>query len=277
MKRLPSGTCWAVSQLPGSCCRYNVALSAAQFRHKMGHFATGCTPKQTSASHIPGSIQCAEHWTVAEQTRTDARWATERCGLTFSSRCRDAARSKDGARESGGRRENPSGVLFISSFNEEVLSSKTAVIAASRLWPPRLTILPQLPILCQVLKSSSACWLLLLHGAILSHVGKQFIWRKDFFPSMICQSYWSRRINNFERQKFLQDKQKRTETVEGLISKVYFAPITLHSNWLHWKFRRPGGYEITFYLAGVAKCLMLTYSTQLLWRKAHHMGFNSWM
>lgn len=62
--------------------------------------------------------------------KSDIRWAILNHRITFPFRCYDAVRFKN-------RREERKKTLwcsFLSSFNEEVLSSKTAVIAASRLW-----------------------------------------------------------------------------------------------------------------------------------------------
>lgn len=76
----------------------------------------------------------------------------------------------------------------LSSFNEEELSSKTPANGASRLWPPRLTILPQLLVLCWALKSSSTCWLLrLLNGAVWFKLENSF---RPWLVSCLQASCW---------------------------------------------------------------------------------------
>lgn len=50
MKRFPSRTCCALSQLRGSRCHDSVGLFAMSFHQKMWHLATGCVPKKTAPS-----------------------------------------------------------------------------------------------------------------------------------------------------------------------------------------------------------------------------------
>lgn len=156
------------------------------------------------------------------------------------------------------RGENHCGSFFLSSLNEEELSRKTAANAAPRLWPPpRLTILPQLPALCRVLKSSSTCWLLLLlNGAVLSKLENSF---RPRLLSYLPASWWEwiTKANHIDRGGYSSKTNQKGHSLE--ISTVKIKNILLHTSViiLHWKFRFPSAHVNTFNLTGVAKCLML--------------------
>lgn len=138
-----------------------------QFHQEMWHFATGCMPKETAlrTSRAAFSMQIIEP-SMSKQDRIQGERTTPMASLSLL----DVTVFARYTEQEKGEKQSL-WCSSLSSFNEEVSSNKTAAASGPR--PPRLTISPQLPVLCRVLKSSSTCWLLLrllLNGGISSRL-----------------------------------------------------------------------------------------------------------